>query len=110
MRNHPDKEKFEKMMAMMRDYPLRITLSDGKVVMDTIPSMHEAFALRHFDEMFMALHSTRRLYATVPDIVDNDMSYFAKTYESAVRIELLDYLSDVVLASYEITYEKGGSE
>jgi hypothetical protein len=72
--------------------------------------MNESGALRIFDEVFMNLHATRRIYATVPNITDRDMSHFRREFPNLKRIELHDYLSDVMLAGFDIEYGGGKYE
>lgn len=98
------------MLARVREYPMRLIDRDGTVHDEVVCSMDEAGALRIFDEVFMNLHSTRRIYATVPNIIDRDMSYFRREFPDLTRIELHDYLSDVVLAKFDIEYGGGKYE
>jgi hypothetical protein len=98
----------EEMLARVREYPMRLIDRDGTIHDEVVCSMDEAGALRIFDEVFMNLHATRRIYATVPNIIDRDMSYFRREFPDLTRIELHDYLSDVVLAKFDIEY--GGSD
>lgn len=94
----------EEMLSHVREYPMRLIDRDGTVHEEMVCSMNEAGALRIFDEVFMNLHATRRIYATVPNIIDRDMSFFRREFPDLTRIELCDYLSDVVLARFDIDY------
>lgn len=94
----------EEIMSRVREYPMRLIDADGTVHNEIVYAMDEAGALRIFDEVFMNLHATRRIYATVPNIIDRDMSYFRREFHDLTSMELCDYLSDVVLARFDVEY------
>lgn len=88
-------EKIERILAQQREYRIQITHSDGTLEHRILYALREDGALKLFDDMFMSLHRCGKLLnAKTGTELTEDLSDVA-------RLELLDYLSDAVLASYE---------
>lgn len=87
----------QKILDMQREYPIRLTARDGTQSIVYLYALTEQFAIRLFDEMFMSIHGTGKLLPI------DSAEPIADERREVVRMELLDYLSDVVLADYGVS-------
>lgn len=87
----------DKNIGTTREYTVLVHRQDGDAVAFPLMAMNEQLAYKQFDSMYMSLNNTGQVYPY--GVAGGGMT---EKFTDAVRIELLDYLTDATLASYSV--------